>query len=491
MPKKSLKKSVVAVLTFGICFGAGFGGAHAGAALETRSAVAQARAAATAVNVERDALEDSLLRAQAAIRASAFAPDDDSVVDAAADVEQAAEAAHATTDTHQAVLASAEEPAGAPTLHPNVDGTVAQVLTGDIDTAAVAHDATEQLEQARAELDHARTSIDSQVRELDQVRAARKHQERLQDLDVLLEHTPTHLASVVSVLEQVGLNVTDPTTLPDTSDAVAAVESAIATAEHVDRTHPRQVADRLATITSTRASLDRQMASLTESHQAWVGAQNIEITAHNDTLLEAHDTAIEQAREQHLLDNRAQVAKHSNGWSGQPTGVSGSNGRLAWESLCELEFAPQHRLQCDAAASLTAANAQYFAHTGKDLVLTDSYRSYSLQVRTRALKPRTAARPGTSNHGWGMAIDMDRESALWLAENGADFGWVHPDWAGTGGIRPEWWHLEYVATSVGAFEAPPPATLKELVVSVFDSQPDPNPHNFDNTQPTSADARSK
>lgn len=466
MPRNSLKNSVVAVCTLGACFVVGFGGAHGGSILETRSAVAQARAAATAVSAEAHALEHSVMRAQASIRASAFAADEQAVAAAAADVEQA-------TAVDVAVDVAGED-------------TIARVLDGNIDTSAAAHDATERLEEARQDIDQARAAIDDEVRELDQARAAVKHQERLQQLGAVLERTPTHIASVTSALEQVGVNVTEPKNLSDTSDAIATLESAIATARHVDRADPQQVTYRLDAVAAAHARLDSRLVDLTQSHQEWVQEHNADITARNDTVLAAHDTAIEEAREQHILANRAQVAAFSNGWSGQPEGVSGANGRLAWDSLCEIEFAPQHRLQCDAAASLAAADAQYFADTGKHLVLTDSYRSYSLQVRTRALKPRTAARAGSSNHGWGMAIDMDRESALWLTENGADYGWVHPDWAGPGGARPEWWHLEYVATSVGAFEAPAPLGLTELVVSVFDAETEPRPDEPSKAQPTSA-----
>jgi hypothetical protein len=62
------------------------------------------------------------------------------------------------------------------------------------------------------------------------------------------------------------------------------------------------------------------------------------------------------------------------------------------------------------------------------------------------------ARPGTSNHGWGRAIDFgngrrtlecgDPELA-WLQANAAQFGWVHPDWAHCGNSTQEPWHWEW------------------------------------------------
>lgn len=61
--------------------------------------------------------------------------------------------------------------------------------------------------------------------------------------------------------------------------------------------------------------------------------------------------------------------------------------------------------------------------------------------------------PGTSNHGWGRAIDftsngrssLDCNDAAftWLNANGARFGWVHPAWASCGLSTAEPWHWEW------------------------------------------------
>ncbi len=68
----------------------------------------------------------------------------------------------------------------------------------------------------------------------------------------------------------------------------------------------------------------------------------------------------------------------------------------------------------------------------------------------RAAKPTLAAVPGTSNHGWGVALDLcdgverfDTPAHRWLQENAAAFGWFHPAWAQQGGSKPEPWHWEY------------------------------------------------
>lgn len=129
-----------------------------------------------------------------------------------------------------------------------------------------------------------------------------------------------------------------------------------------------------------------------------------------------------------------------------------SNGYIPSELLCGLSFAPGHVLRCDAAAQLERLDVAYRAYFGVHLVVTDSYRSYAAQAATRAAKGRLAAVPGTSNHGWGLAIDVGggaqdygTSQYLWLRENAPKFGWDNPAWARIGGSKPEPWHWEYTA----------------------------------------------
>lgn len=82
--------------------------------------------------------------------------------------------------------------------------------------------------------------------------------------------------------------------------------------------------------------------------------------------------------------------------------------------------------------------------------MTDSYRSYDDQVRVYAEKPTLAAIPGTSNHGWGTALDLcggierfGTAQHQWMLLNGPLFGWFHPAWAEPTGSKPEPWHWEF------------------------------------------------
>ncbi|WP_199423490.1 M15 family metallopeptidase [Actinotalea solisilvae] len=129
---------------------------------------------------------------------------------------------------------------------------------------------------------------------------------------------------------------------------------------------------------------------------------------------------------------------------------AGQNGLIPESDLCELWVSGQS-LRGDAAVALAELNFNFRAAFGRDLCLTDSYRSLADQRRVAALKPGLAASPGTSNHGWGLAIDLctseNRSTSVmsWLQDNGPTFGWDNPQWARAGGSGAyEPWHWEYV-----------------------------------------------
>ena len=118
-------------------------------------------------------------------------------------------------------------------------------------------------------------------------------------------------------------------------------------------------------------------------------------------------------------------------------------------ALCPLS-APGHLLQCDAAKAFNAMSAAYRKAFGGPLCVTDSYRSYGAQVAVYRTKPTLAAVPGTSNHGWGLAVDLcggverfGTAQHAWMNKYARRFGWVHPRWAEPGGSKPEAWHWEF------------------------------------------------
>ncbi|WP_233498655.1 NlpC/P60 family protein [Blastococcus sp. TF02A-26] len=124
------------------------------------------------------------------------------------------------------------------------------------------------------------------------------------------------------------------------------------------------------------------------------------------------------------------------------------NGRIPAEALCSI--GGSHALRCDAAAGYNALAAAFAQDFGRPLCITDSYRSYAGQVAAYRAKPRLAAFPGTSNHGWALAVDLcggiNRGGSAewqWMVANAGRFGFVQPDWAQPGGEKPEAWHWEF------------------------------------------------
>lgn len=127
-----------------------------------------------------------------------------------------------------------------------------------------------------------------------------------------------------------------------------------------------------------------------------------------------------------------------------------TNGHIPREALCPLPFAPGQLLECAAAADLTALNEAYRAHWGRNLHVTDSYRSYAGQVLCEETKGSMCATPGTSNHGWGAAVDVgggiqyfDSAQHAWMVANAGAFGWYLPGWAQATGSKPEAWHWQH------------------------------------------------
>lgn len=133
-------------------------------------------------------------------------------------------------------------------------------------------------------------------------------------------------------------------------------------------------------------------------------------------------------------------------WGGYP------NGLIPPSAMCSLGVGG-HQLRCDAAAAYRAMSAAFAADMGAPICITDSYRTYASQVDLYGRKPALAAVPGTSNHGWGLAVDLcggidefGTPQYQWMVANAGRFGYLHPTWADPGNGREEPWHWEYAGT---------------------------------------------
>ena len=125
--------------------------------------------------------------------------------------------------------------------------------------------------------------------------------------------------------------------------------------------------------------------------------------------------------------------------------VAYGNGKVPSTALATLE-GTNHQLWRPAATSFDALRAAA-ARDGVTIGITDSYRTYASQVDLAERKGLysqggLAAKPGTSMHGWGMAVDLglDGKALAWMRANAGDYGFVED-------TPRESWHWGYHPTS--------------------------------------------
>lgn len=97
-----------------------------------------------------------------------------------------------------------------------------------------------------------------------------------------------------------------------------------------------------------------------------------------------------------------------------------------------------------AAAAFNAMSREAQKRWKRPIRVCSSYRTYSRQVYFwnlyRSGRGNLAARPGTSNHGWGLAVDLASQWDRWAVDQiGRPFGWSKA-WSDA---PSEWWHLKY------------------------------------------------
>ncbi len=117
------------------------------------------------------------------------------------------------------------------------------------------------------------------------------------------------------------------------------------------------------------------------------------------------------------------------------------NGKIPSSAL-EQVGNTRHHLWAPAAESLTTMMADA-KKDGVHIGITDSYRPYTEQVdlaKRKGLYSQggLAAKPGTSEHGWGMAADLDLNSQAqtWMKQNASRYGFVN-------NVSRESWHWAY------------------------------------------------
>jgi len=225
--------------------------------------------------------------------------------------------------------------------------------------------------------------------------------------------------------------------------AAEAADKANAAAAHAQTA--KESADRL--VARQQEAVRRDRALLASTRQA---------AAHAHHQARVLQRKIERARAKALAIQARQAARvASSGLTAKCDGTSVAgypNGQLPVHALCPLWGAPGEALRSDAAASFNQLSHAYAQVFGVPLCVTASYRTYQRQVELYATMPAGyAAVPGTSNHGWALAVDLcggiqvdGSPEHAWLLDHAASYNWFHPAWAMPGGGGPhEPWHWEY------------------------------------------------
>ena len=129
-----------------------------------------------------------------------------------------------------------------------------------------------------------------------------------------------------------------------------------------------------------------------------------------------------------------------------------NNGQLPDTALAPIA---EGQLAKPAAAAWNAMNIEARSN-GLELVPTGSMSSYRTLGQQTLLYGRylaggnLAATPGTSNHGWGLAVDLaTHEMRAMVDRIGERYGWAKK-WSDA---PSEWWHLAY---HPGVFSGPDP-----------------------------------
>lgn len=151
----------------------------------------------------------------------------------------------------------------------------------------------------------------------------------------------------------------------------------------------------------------------------------------------------------------ASILTTSAGQASGPTVTLVTAAAVAWRALCAAALAAGHTLKA------TSAGDSYRSYAAQESLFRARYSTSPISGRptkvwlgrTWWLKPgmATAAVPSTSNHGWGLAVDIGEErdgdsgteaidagTVAWLTANAGKYGW-------SAELQSEPWHWRYFA----------------------------------------------
>jgi hypothetical protein len=322
-------------------------------------------------------------------------------------------------------------------------------------TAAVLTEGSKELEQGRAELARTQAELERTQREADAATArADEAQRRLRTVISAAYRSPVPdgLAMAMTAGPE---RFRDAMVARADLDRVRGSQQDLLREANAERVEAQELVIEVDQLEDAAAQKERELAAKVEELRALAAASEKQLTEANARLEQARAErarAEAEAAAQAARDRAAAAALGgpASTCDGRPVGRQ-ANGFLDPATLCPLSYAPGHSLSAPAAAAFNRLTEHALATTGSPLCVGDSYRSYPAQVAVYRSKPGLAAVPGTSNHGWGLAVDLscgvERFGSVaheWMKANAPQFGWAHPSWAQQGGSKPEPWHWEYV-----------------------------------------------
>jgi peptidoglycan hydrolase CwlO-like protein len=336
-------------------------------------------------------------------------------------------------------------------------------LTAEVDrTAAVLTEGSKKLEEGQAELARVRAELTRTQREAEEALAqAEEARRRLRSMVSAAYRSPVPDGIAMAM-------TTGPDGFRDAMVARADLErvrgsqSDVLRDANAERVDAEELVRKVDQLEDDAAAREKDLAAQVEKLQAIAAESEKKLTEANTRLQQLREerrrqleeAAARAARDREAADRvrqlQAAMAGAAATCDGRPAGGQ-ANGFLDPATLCPLSYAPGQSLSAAAAEAFNRMTEHAKATTGSPLCVTDSYRPYADQVRVYSTKPGLAAVPGTSNHGWGLAVDLGcgverfgSDTHRWMKENAGQFGWVHPAWAQQGGSKPEPWHWEFV-----------------------------------------------
>jgi D-alanyl-D-alanine carboxypeptidase len=186
------------------------------------------------------------------------------------------------------------------------------------------------------------------------------------------------------------------------------------------------------------AEIQARIASI---RAAGAGVRAIGTTPTGQTFATMYANAVASTRETHGHEHAHGVSGTLNA-EGVPAELAAyGNGKIPETALSSVGTGG-HKLWAPAAESMNSMLAAA-RRDGVTIGITDSYRPYAEQVdlaRRKGLYSQggLAAKPGTSDHGWGRAVDLDLDARAqsWMRANGPKFGFIED-------TPREPWHWAY------------------------------------------------